>query len=162
MQNRTKTMWFSSTPNTIEAKRINLVQNFAKSKQSEQSLLTSQDRIENENRRNLRPSMSDMAADGFIGTAMKSCILKHPTHLDQRPLRPPKLLQTKPILFSFGGLRGLWSRCAGCLLWMQLFMAVPMTPSAAMSDIDDRRFRRFSPILGSSPPLWRPCSCHRR
>jgi hypothetical protein len=22
---------------------------------------------------------------------MKSCIQKHPTHLDQRPLRPPKL-----------------------------------------------------------------------
>jgi hypothetical protein len=32
---------------------------------------------------------------------------------------------------------------------MQLFMAVPMTPSAAMSDIDGRRYRRFSPILGS-------------
>ncbi len=30
------------------------------------------------------------AADGVIGTAMKSCIQKHPTHLDQRPLRPPK------------------------------------------------------------------------
>jgi hypothetical protein len=27
---------------------------------------------------------------GVIGTAMKSCIQKHPTHLDQRPLRPPK------------------------------------------------------------------------
>ncbi len=44
---------------------------------------------------------------------------------------------------------------------MQLFMAVPMTPSAAMSDIDGRRYRRFSTILGSSPPPWRPCSCHR-
>jgi hypothetical protein len=161
MQDRTKTMWFSSTPNTIEAKRTNLVQNFAKSKQNEQSLLTAQDRIENKNRRNLRPSMSDMSADGVIGTAMKSCIHKHPTHLDQRPLRPPKLLQTKPTLFSFGGLRGLWSRWVG-FLWMQLFMAVPMTPSAAMSDIDGRRFRQFSPILGSSPPLWRPCSCHRQ
>ncbi len=31
------------------------------------------------------------AADGVIGTAMKSCIQKHPTHLDQRPLRPLKL-----------------------------------------------------------------------
>jgi hypothetical protein len=29
------------------------------------------------------------AADGVIGTVMKSCIHKHPTHLDQRPLRPP-------------------------------------------------------------------------
>jgi hypothetical protein len=30
---------------------------------------------------------------------------------------------------------------------MQLFMAVPMTPSAALSNIDGRRYRRFSPIL---------------
>jgi hypothetical protein len=28
-------------------------------------------------------------ADGVIGTAMKSCIHKHPTHLDQRSLKPP-------------------------------------------------------------------------
>jgi hypothetical protein len=45
--------------------------------------------------------MSDTATDGIIGTAMKSCIHKHPTHLDQRPLRPPKLLQTKLALFFF-------------------------------------------------------------
>ena len=38
----------------------------------------------------LRPPKSATAADGVIGTAMKSCIQKHPTHLDQRPLRPPK------------------------------------------------------------------------
>ncbi len=37
------------------------------------------------NRRYLRPPKSAMAADGVIGTAMKSCIHKHPTHLDQRP-----------------------------------------------------------------------------
>jgi hypothetical protein len=43
------------------------------------------------NRRFLRPPKSATAADGVIGTAMKSCIQKHPTHLDQRPLRPPKL-----------------------------------------------------------------------
>jgi hypothetical protein len=43
------------------------------------------------NRRYLRPPKSATAADGVIGTAMKSCIQKHPTHLDQRPLRPPKL-----------------------------------------------------------------------
>jgi hypothetical protein len=42
----------------------------------------------------------------------------------------------------FGGLRGLWSGCVG-YLWMHLFMAVPMTPSAAMSDIGGRRCRRF-------------------
>ena len=37
------------------------------------------------NRRYLRPPKSATAADGIIGTAMKSCIHKHPTHLDQRP-----------------------------------------------------------------------------
>jgi hypothetical protein len=42
------------------------------------------------NRRYLRPPKSATAADGVIGTAMKSCIQRHPTHLDQRPLRPPK------------------------------------------------------------------------
>jgi hypothetical protein len=29
---------------------------------------------------------------------------------------------------------------------MQLFMAVPMTPSAAVSDFDGRRYRRFVPF----------------
>jgi hypothetical protein len=58
------------------------------------------------------------------------------------PLRPPKLLQTKTALFSFGGLRGLWSRCVG-YVWMQLFMAVPMTSSAAVADFGGRRYRRF-------------------
>ncbi len=43
------------------------------------------------NRRYLRSPKSATAADGVIGTAMKSCIQKHPTHLCQRPLRPPKL-----------------------------------------------------------------------
>jgi hypothetical protein len=43
------------------------------------------------NRRYLWPPKSATAADGVIGTAMKSCIQKHPTHLDQRPLRPSKL-----------------------------------------------------------------------
>ena len=43
------------------------------------------------NWRYLRPPKSATATDGVIGTAMKSCIQKHPTHLDQRPLRPPKL-----------------------------------------------------------------------
>jgi hypothetical protein len=40
------------------------------------------------NRRYLRLPKSATAADGVIGTAMKSCIQKHPTHLDQRPMRP--------------------------------------------------------------------------
>ncbi len=43
------------------------------------------------NWRYLRLPKSATAADGVIGTAMKSCIQKHPTHFDQRPLRPPKL-----------------------------------------------------------------------
>ncbi len=42
----------------------------------------------------------------------------------------------------FGGLRALWSGCVGCL-WMHLFIAVPMTPLAAMSDVGGRRNRRF-------------------
>ncbi len=61
------------------------------------------------------------------------------------PRKPPKLLQTKTALFSFGGLRGLWSRCMG-YFWMQLFMAVPMTPSAAVADFGGRRYRRFIPF----------------
>ncbi len=43
------------------------------------------------NRRYLWPPKLATAANGVIGTAMKSCIQKHPIHLDQRPLRPPKL-----------------------------------------------------------------------
>jgi hypothetical protein len=39
------------------------------------------------NWRYLRPPKSATATDGVIGTAMKSCIQKHPAHLDQRPLR---------------------------------------------------------------------------
>jgi hypothetical protein len=42
--------------------------------------------------------MSDLAADGIIGTGLKRCIhinLKLP---DQRPLRPPKLLLTKSAI----------------------------------------------------------------
>ncbi len=66
------------------------------------------------NRRHLRPPKSahgrrsrPTAADDVIGTAMKSCIHTHPTHLDQRPLRPPKLNNAVLVCSSFGGLRGL-------------------------------------------------------
>ncbi len=38
---------------------------------------------------------------------MKSCIHTHPAHLDQRPLRPPKLNNAVLVCSSFGGLRGL-------------------------------------------------------
>ncbi len=58
---------------------------------------------------------------------------------------PTKLLKTKTAIFSFSGLRGLWSECVGCL-WMQLFMAVPVTPSAAVSDFGGRRYHRFVPF----------------
>ncbi len=43
---------------------------------------------------------------------------------------------------SFGGLRDLWSGCLGCL-WIYLFMAVLMTPSATSSDIGGRSYCRF-------------------
>jgi hypothetical protein len=43
------------------------------------------------NRQYLRPPKLATAADNVIGTAMKSCIHKFPTHLDQRPLRLSKL-----------------------------------------------------------------------
>jgi hypothetical protein len=42
-----------------------------------------------QNQRYLRPPMSDLAANGLIETAMKIRIYRHPTHPDQRPLRPP-------------------------------------------------------------------------
>ncbi len=56
------------------------------------------------NRRYFRPPKSATAADGVIKTAMKSCIHKHPTHLD---MRPPKLNNAVLVCSSFGGLRGL-------------------------------------------------------
>jgi hypothetical protein len=36
---------------------------------------------------------------------------------------------------------------------MQLFMAVPMTPSAAVSDFGGRRYHRFVPIYRKNRPL---------
>ena len=91
------------------------------------------------NRWYLLPPKSDMAANGVIGTAMKSCFHRHPAHLDKRPLKPPKLLETKTTIFSFGGLRGLWLGCVGCI-WMKLLMAVPMTSSAARDITSGEKF----------------------
>ncbi len=54
---------------------------------------------------------------------------------------------------SFGGLRGLWSGCLGCL-WMHIFMAVLMTPSATSFDIAGRKYRRF---LTAAALLARTC-----
>ena len=56
------------------------------------------------NQRYLRPPKSATAADNVIRTATKR--RKGPSQA-LRPLRPPKLLQTKTALFSLGGLRGL-------------------------------------------------------
>ena len=82
----------------------------------------------------LSPAIDVGHADGVIGIAMKSCIQKHPTHLDQRPLRPPKLNNAVLVCSSFGGLRGLRA-CEGPL---RLFVAVPVTISAAVADIGGR------------------------
>ncbi len=48
-------------------------------------------KLKGTNRWYLRPPKSDTAADGVIGTVMKSFIQRHSTHPDQRPLRPPKV-----------------------------------------------------------------------
>ncbi len=86
------------------------------------------------NLRYLRPPKSATAADDVIGTAMKSCIHTHPKHLDQRPLRPPKLNNAVLVCSSFGGLRGLRA-CEGPL---RLFVAVSLTISAAVADFGGR------------------------
>jgi hypothetical protein len=86
------------------------------------------------NQRYLRPLKSATAADDVIGTAMKSCIHTHPKHLDQRSLRPPKLNNAILVYSSFGGLRGV-RVCEGPL---RLFVAVPMTISAAVANLSGR------------------------
>ncbi len=48
-------------------------------------------KLKGTNRWYLRPPKSGTAADGAIGTAIKSCIQRHFTTPEQRPLRPPKL-----------------------------------------------------------------------
>ncbi len=104
------------------------------------------------NRWYLRPPKPYTAANGVIGIAMKSCIQRHSIHLDQRPLRPAKLNITVLVWSNFCGLRGILSSCIECL-WMQLFMAIPMTPSAAMSDFIRRKYLRFIPICRKNRPL---------
>jgi hypothetical protein len=113
----------------------------------------------------LRPPKSATAADIVIGHSHENA-QRYLTFPDQRAEAPEATKTTSNqngiTVFSFGGLRGLGSRCVGCLC-MQLFMAVPMTPSAAVADFGGRKYRRFIPFnFGSSPPPWRPCSCHRR
>ncbi len=80
----------------------------------------------------LRPPKSATAADIVIG----------------RPRRPPKLLQTKTALFSFGGLRGLWSRCVfGCnFSWRFQFQwhRRRLRPTSEAGDIADLYPSTFS------------------
>ncbi len=92
---------------------------------------------------------------------------RHLTYPDQRPQRLPKLLQTKMALFSFGGLRGLW-----CLKMCGVFLDATFHGGSNDTIGSRGRLRRpeislnyplqLSPILGSSPPPWRHCSCHRQ
>ncbi len=89
------------------------------------------------NRRYLRPPKSATAADSVIRTTMKSCIQKHPTHLDQRPLKPPKLNNALLVWSSFGGLRGLWSRFVRCLCafsWLFQWQYRRPWPTSAAGD----------------------------
>ncbi len=78
-----------------------------------------------------------------IGTAMKSCIQKHPTHLDQRPLRPPKLNNAVLVWSSFGGLQGLRSGFVRCLCTFSWLFQWQL---AAVADFGGRRYRRFIPF----------------
>jgi hypothetical protein len=72
------------------------------------------------NRRYLRPQKSATAADDVIGTAMKSCIHTHPTHLDQRPLRPPNLIM--PFWFALVlTASGVSGRVRGLCTFLWLF-----------------------------------------
>ncbi len=100
-----------------------------------------------------------------------------------------KLLQTKMTLFSFGGLRGLWSRCMGwgvfgCnFSWRFQWQHRRPWPTSAAGDIADLSPSTFSypwqlpssmvslslsPAINLSPVSLSPaivvhrCRCHRR
>ncbi len=66
-------------------------------------------------------SDTDTGEDFIGGVVDTGCKVasRHPTHLDQRPLRPPKLLQTKTAKFCFGGLRASDQDAWGCL-WQKI------------------------------------------
>jgi hypothetical protein len=81
-----------------------------------------------------RPPKSATAANIVIGTAMKSCFHKHPTHLDQRPLRPSKL--NNAVLAA----------SVVCEVLLSLFMAVPMTILAAVANFGGRRWKTLSAV----------------
>ncbi len=69
----------------------------------------------------------------------------------QRPLRLPKLNNAVLVCSSFGGLRGLRA-CEGPL---RLFVAVPMTISAAVADFGGRSYfcRKLRPLSQSAVSL---------
>ncbi len=123
------------------------------------------------NRRYLRLPKSATAAEGVIGTAMKSCIHKHPSHLDQRPLRRLKL-NNAVLVWSFGGLRGLWSgyvRCLCAFSWLFQWLYRRLWPtSVAVADFSGRRKvcsknRPLSSIqFIASEKLYRQCRWHRQ
>jgi hypothetical protein len=101
----------------------------------------------------LRPPKSDAAADGIIGTTMKSCIHRHLAHLYKRPLRPPKL--NIPLGFevvsaasgaSYIDVQGAY----GCNFswWFQWYHRRPRPTSAAGSNETNsgRRYQWFVPF----------------
>ncbi len=95
-----------------------------------------------ENRRYLRPSMLDKAADGVIGTAMKSCIHKHPTHLDQSPWGGQNYIMSFCLEVVFAAPdQGVWGA----------FAPFPMTISAALANFGGWRlfWRKSRPL----PPI---------
>ncbi len=116
------------------------------------------------NQRYLRPPKSATAADGVIWTAMKSCIHKHPTLLDQRLLRPSKLNNAVLVCSSFGGLRGLWSGrvrglCAFSLLFQWQYRQPWPTSAAGDSFAESTDLcRQF--VAGGK--IYRRCQRHRR
>ncbi len=112
------------------------------------------------NRWYLRPQKSDTAADGVIGPAMKSCIphilIRGPWGLQNcfkpnrrylvwRPRVPLIKMCGVPMDATFHG--GSNDTISG-RVWLPRPEISPICPL------------QRSPILGSSPPPWRSCSCH--
>ncbi len=111
------------------------------------------------NRRYLRPPKSATAADDVIGTAMKSCIHTHTTHLDQRPLRPPKLNNAVLVCSSFGGLRGLRASeglCAFSWLFQWQYWRPWQTSAAGVS------FEESSDLCRNRRWRWHRWTIYRR
>ncbi len=113
----------------------------------------------------LRPPKLDTAADGVIGTAMKSCIHWHPAHLIRGPWSHQNYFKPNRwylVLAASGASdQDLWGAYGFNFSWrFQLHHRRPCPTSAAKISLICPL--QLSPILGSSPPPWRPCSCHRQ